>query len=159
LNKKSELTFEQYQIIKTHPLIGFLLLKYYSGWEGRQYCDTAFEHHEKIDGSGYPRGIKRIDRYARLIAPVDIYDALISKRPYRQISYNGRLAIDILLEDAKEGKLNKQNVYLLINCLREKKVESLAAMKVSQRRRTAPPAGNLYGRIKKEKARRLLRKD
>jgi len=77
LNKKSELTAEEYQIIKTHPLIGFLLMSYYIGWEGRQCCETAFEHHEKLDGSGYPRGIKRIDRYAQLIAPIDIYDALI----------------------------------------------------------------------------------
>jgi len=159
LNKKSELTLEEYQMIKTHPFIGFLLLSYYCGWEGKQYCETAFEHHEKLDGSGYPRGIKRIDRYAQLIAPVDIYDALISRRPYRQISYGSRLAIDILLEDAKKGKLNKQNVYLLINCMRDKKVRSLSETRVSRKRRNAPPPHNIYGKIRRKKARRLLRKD
>jgi len=74
-------------------------------------------------------------------------------------SYNGRLAIDILLEDAKNKKLNIDCVYLLINCIRERKVKSLAEIKVSQKRRTAAPAHNLYGKIKKKKARRLLRKD
>ncbi len=159
LNKKSALSVEQYRIIQTHPLIGYLLLCYYVGWEGKQYCETAFEHHEKLDGSGYPRGIKKIDRYAQLIAPVDIYDALISKRPYRKMSYNGRLALDILIEDAKKKKLSLEHVYLLINAIRARKVKSLKQLNVSEKRRTAAPTGNSYGKIKKAKARRLLRSD
>jgi HD-GYP domain-containing protein (c-di-GMP phosphodiesterase class II) len=159
LNKKSELTAEQYRMIQTHPLLGFLLLAYYCGWRGREYYQTAHDHHEKLDGSGYPRGVRRIDRYSRLIAPVDIYDALISKRPYRKLSYNGRLAIDILLEDAAKGELEKESVYLLINCMREKKVRKLAEIRVSRKRRTEAPVGNHYGQIKKAKARRLLKSD
>lgn len=159
LNKKSALTESEYNIIQTHPLIGFLLLSYYIGNKGKQFCETAFEHHEKLDGSGYPRGIKKVDRYAQLIEPVDIYDALISKRPYRQMSYNGRLALDLLLEDAGMKKLNRDNILLLINSLRKNKVASLAHMNVSKKRRTAPPTGNSYGKIKKDKARRLLKKD
>ncbi len=160
LQKKGRLTEDQFRIIKTHPLIGFLLMSYYRGWEGRQHYETAFEHHEKLDGSGYPRGIKRVDRYAQLIAPVDIYDALISKRPYRKISYNGRLAIDILLEDARRKRLNRETVYLLINCMREHKAPSISKINVSEKRRTVAPSGNYYGNFqKRKKARRLLRSD
>ncbi len=159
LNKKEELTLAEYRTIQTHPLIGYVLLNYYWGWQGKKYCRTALDHHEKLDGSGYPRGIKKIDSYSKLIAPVDIYDALISKRPYRKLSYNGRLAMDILLEDAQRGKLHKPSVYQLVNCIREQKVGSVAEMRVSQKRRTLPPIGNHYGKIKKTKARRLLRSD
>lgn len=160
LNKKSPLTASEYRIIKTHPLIGFLLMTYYRGWAGKQFSKVAFEHHEKLDGTGYPRGISKIDRYAQLIAPVDIYDALISKRPYRKMAYNGRLAIDILLEDARKGKLNKKSVYLLINCIRNHKVAALSQLKVSQKRREKYlSGGNVYGRVKRKRARSLLKSD
>lgn len=157
LSKRSFLTREQYRAIRSHPLVGYLLLKYYCGWRGNPYCETAFEHHEKLDGSGYPQGLTRIDPYAQLIAPVDIFDALLSQRPYRKHVYSERLAVDILLEDVKRGKLNRDCVYLIVNCIRSKKARSPSKMLVSQERRENPPGDNLYGKIKK--ARRLLRRD
>lgn len=150
LHKTTALTEQEYHIIQTHPTIGYLLLNYYCGWEGKRYCRTAYEHHEKLDGSGYPRGIKNIDPYAQLIAPVDIFDALISDRPYRRTPFDIRMAVDFLLDGVRAKQLNKENVYSLINCLRKHKIYPISAIKVSKKKRGKPPQDSVYGKHVKE---------
>lgn len=145
LNKETALTDSEYEIIQSHPTIGYLLLNYYCGWEGKKYCWTAYEHHEKLDGSGYPRGIKKIDPYAQLITPIDIFDALISDRPYRRTPFTVRLAVDFLLDGVSNGQLNKENVYILINCLRKHKIYPVGKIRVSKEKRDKLPLGSVYG--------------
>lgn len=145
LNKEIALSDNEYEIIQSHPTIGYLLLNYYCGWEGKKYCWTAFEHHEKLDGSGYPRGIKKIDPYAQLITTIDIFDALISDRPYRRTPFSVRSAVDFLLDGAGNQQLNKENVYTLINCLRKNKVYPIRSIKVSKEKRDKLPLGSVYG--------------
>lgn len=145
LNKEIALTDNEYEIIQSHPTIGYLLLNYYCGWEGKKYCWTAFEHHEKLDGSGYPRGIKKIDPYAQLITPIDIFDALISDRPYRRTPFTVRLAVDFLLDGVRNQQLNKENVHTLINCLRKNKVCPITSIRVSKEKRDKLPPGSVYG--------------
>ena len=121
LNKRTALTKEEHRIIKMHPIIGYLLLHYYYGKEHSKYDYVSFEHHERLDGTGYPRGIKKINRYSQLIAVIDTLDALITARPYRKTPYTLRAAIDFLLDEAFRGRLNKKMVLVLISYARKDK--------------------------------------
>lgn len=85
INKPSRLTDEEYQIIKTHPVIGSNILK-----EITEIPDIAIGarwHHERYDGKGYPDGLKgtEIPEIARIIGVADAYDAMTSRRSYRGI--------------------------------------------------------------------------
>ncbi len=84
LLKKGPLTPQEWQIIRQHPLYAYELLR------NIHFLEPALEipycHHEKWDGSGYPRGLKgeEIPLAARIFAVVDVWDALTSDRPYRK---------------------------------------------------------------------------
>jgi len=84
LLKPDKLTEEEWSIIRKHPTIAFELLSPIAYL--RPALDIPYCHHEKWDGSGYPRGLKgeQIPLAARLFAVVDVWDALRSDRPYRQ---------------------------------------------------------------------------
>ena len=83
LLKPGPLTAEEWNIIRQHPRFAFELLSPIS-FLGKA-LDIPLYHHEKWDGSGYPKGLKedQIPLSARLFAVVDVYDALTSDRPYR----------------------------------------------------------------------------
>lgn len=83
LKKPGKLTAEEFDVIKTHPQLGSDILcknKWFS-----TACQIAYAHHEKWDGSGYPRGLKAeaIPLPARIVAIADVFDALINKRAYK----------------------------------------------------------------------------
>lgn len=84
LNKASALTEEEYNEIKRHPELGYKLLKDEPGISLKS-AHCAYQHHERMDGSGYPRGLKgeEIADFARLIAITDTYDAMTTHRVYR----------------------------------------------------------------------------
>lgn len=85
LRKTSRLTDEEYDIIKQHTIIGYNILNYVA--EFPELKIGARWHHERYDGTGYPDGLKSdtIPVYARIIAVADTYDAMTSKRSYRDI--------------------------------------------------------------------------
>ncbi|MCX8061629.1 MAG: HD domain-containing protein [Anaerolineales bacterium] len=84
LNKKTPLTDEEWLTIKQHPLYGYVMLR------PIEYLKDSLEviycHHEKWDGSGYPQGLKGADipLKARIFSVIDVFDALITERPYRE---------------------------------------------------------------------------
>jgi putative nucleotidyltransferase with HDIG domain len=83
LHKPGSLTDEEWVAMKKHPIFAYEMLapvRYL-----RQALDIPYSHHEKWDGSGYPRGLKgqQIPLAARIFAAVDVWDALTSDRPYR----------------------------------------------------------------------------
>jgi putative nucleotidyltransferase with HDIG domain len=84
LLKPDKLTDEEWEVMRKHPIYAYQLLKgiAYLG----QALDIPYCHHEKWDGTGYPRGLtgEEIPLAARIFAVIDIYDALTSDRPYRQ---------------------------------------------------------------------------
>jgi len=83
IEKKGNLNNEENQILQQHPIHGKKLLISKSGiYPGA--IDVAYNHHERLDGSGYPRGIteERIPYYAKIISIIDAYDAMISDKPY-----------------------------------------------------------------------------
>ncbi|MBN2048736.1 MAG: GAF domain-containing protein [Anaerolineaceae bacterium] len=84
LLKPSRLTGEEYDIIMDHPIIGGKIMKQV---RKLQYVLPGLvEHHERLDGTGYPKGLKgdEISEIGRILAVADVFDALTSDRPYRQ---------------------------------------------------------------------------
>lgn len=144
LNKRSPITSDQRRILKTHPLIGYVLLHYYFGKDYKKYAFASFQHHERLDGSGYPQGIKRLNKYSHLIGIVDTLDALISARPYRKTPFSLRAAIDLLLDDADKGKFHKGLIRTLIRYARKAKPGT--KLIIAKRGRDKEPAGNSYGK-------------
>ncbi|MEA1960426.1 MAG: HD-GYP domain-containing protein [Bacillota bacterium] len=85
LNKKGKLNDEEFTIMRNHPSYGFETLRHYSDISLLS-AHIAFQHHERWDGKGYPRklSLNDIHEYARVVAVADVYDALMSDRPYHE---------------------------------------------------------------------------
>jgi HD-GYP domain-containing protein (c-di-GMP phosphodiesterase class II) len=75
---------KEWQMIKAHPMLGYRLLKGFSVSDA--IALTSWEHHERLNGSGYPRGLAgdKIALYSRILAVADSYDAITSKRTFKQ---------------------------------------------------------------------------
>ena len=84
ITKPGKLTESEYSIVKTHPQRGYEILKNLN--ISSHVKNAAVMHHERCDGSGYPLKLKgpQIDRYAKLVAIADVYDAMTSARYYRE---------------------------------------------------------------------------
>jgi len=98
LNKKGSLTFEEFEEVKKHSMIGYEIAKNEDLDE--RVCRTILEHHENLDGTGYPRGItdENISIEAKILSVADCLDALTSDRPYRRALSIYR-AMDIIKKD------------------------------------------------------------
>ncbi|MGP3778721.1 HD-GYP domain-containing protein [Halanaerobium saccharolyticum] len=84
LNKPAKLTDHEFEIIKNHPELGFNYLQQIESISPLSRI-VVYSHHERVDGSGYPRGLKgdEIHEFARVAAIADVFDALTSDRVYR----------------------------------------------------------------------------
>ena len=106
LNKPGRLTPEEFEIIKKHTTDGGKIIhEVFEDIEEKEYEEAAYEivmyHHEKWDGSGYPKGLKgtEIPLAARIMAVADVYDALVSERVYKK-AFSKEEALDIIKKDA-----------------------------------------------------------
>ena len=88
LNKKGSLEDEEFEIIKRHSEKGYEMVKKSKALKEVSAL-VIYEHHERFDGRGYPRGLcgEEISLFSRISAVADVYDALISDRPYRKGKY------------------------------------------------------------------------
>ncbi|MBB6215993.1 HD-GYP domain-containing protein (c-di-GMP phosphodiesterase class II) [Anaerosolibacter carboniphilus] len=84
LNKPDKLTIEEFEKIREHATLGYNYLKN-TPIISKNILDGILQHHDRMDGSGYPLKLKgnEINEYARIIAIVDTFDAIISQRPYK----------------------------------------------------------------------------
>jgi putative nucleotidyltransferase with HDIG domain len=84
LGKTAQLTVEEYEQIKKHPGVGYQIM--YEVDLLRNTLPAIIEHHERLDGSGYPLGLKgeQISLTGRIVAVADVFDALSTDRPYRK---------------------------------------------------------------------------
>ena len=112
MNKPTRLTDEEFEIVKNHSLYGYEMVK-----DNREVSDAIalgiLQHHEKIDGSGYPFGAKasQIHPYAKVISVADIYDALVTERPYKK-GYSNNDAISILMTMTNELDMDNLQAFL-----------------------------------------------
>ena len=86
LNKKGRLTDEEFEVMKTHAVLGYDMLKHSDRMLMRTAAIIALEHHEKWDGTGYPSASSEeaIHIYGRITALADVFDALGSERCYKK---------------------------------------------------------------------------
>lgn len=101
LNHPGKLSPEEYKIVKSHPTIGYNMIKHVSHFKSSGVLDIILYHHERYDGKGYPYGLKgdEIPLLARITAVADAYDAMSSKRDYR-----GDYDLDYILSEIWENK-------------------------------------------------------
>lgn len=104
LNKPGKLTENEFELVKNHTVIGGNICKPLVNFS--DLYDMIRHHHEKINGSGYPDGLKgdEISLEARILSVADVFDALYSDRPYRS-----KLPLDKVIEILKE-EADKQNL-------------------------------------------------
>lgn len=121
LNKPEALTAEEYEIMKTHTTLGYDMCM--KDPKLRPYALPALDHHEALDGTGYPNGLKKkeIPYEAQIVRVADEYDALVTKRQYKtHVNISETLkdlikdaqpdpkfvALDQLATKEKDGKIN-----------------------------------------------------
>lgn len=110
INKSGQLTLEEFEVMKTHTIIGYDILKNRSSKYLKKGSIVALSHHERYDGLGYPNGLKgnEIPIEGRIVAIADVFDALLMKRSYKN-SWSIEEAIDYI-----KGKRGTQfNPYLV----------------------------------------------
>ena len=104
LNKPAKLTDEEFLLMKQHAAFGYQILKEKNSFNDRILLGVL-QHHEKLNGKGYPMGVpeNKIHLYARIIAVADIYDALVTERPYKP-GFSKRDAVEMIM--AMTGELD-----------------------------------------------------
>ena len=119
LNKPGRLTPEEFDIMKTHTVIGESMLRKLGIYQGEKLiayaCRICRSHHERWDGKGYPDGLKgdEIPISAQIVSIADVYDALVSKRVYKD-AYDHDTAVKMIM-GGECGAFNP----LLLECFAE----------------------------------------
>jgi HD-GYP domain-containing protein (c-di-GMP phosphodiesterase class II) len=131
-------------LFEHHAMAGYVLLTYYLGEVDSYPAVAARDHHERSDCSGYPRGVALMDRYVEVVAVCDVYDALLSPRPYRKEGFDNRTALEEITRLAEKGKVGWRIVTHLL-ALNRKDRPSPADCSVSHEKRGVPPEANTYG--------------
>lgn len=144
LQKPTPLTIHEAGILKNHALAGYVLLAYYTGDRDNLTARVARDHHERHDGSGYPRGISACEELVEIVILSDIYDALISPRPYRPISFDNRSALEELTRMAAQGQIGWPALKALVAFNRRSRPD-YHHCDVSLERRGRAPVNNVYG--------------
>jgi len=124
LRKPGPLTPEERKIMEEHPAAGERICAPLKSF--RNVLPIIRHHHEKMDGSGYPDGLKgsAIPLTARILSAVDIYDALTTDRPYRK-AFSREQALDTMQQEVKRGWWDPDLVKELEAVLNERETEDL----------------------------------
>lgn len=128
LNKPGRLTAEEFEVIKTHSIIGAEMLQDLHNTHNYPLFDKAYEicrwHHERYDGKGYPDGLKgeEIPISAQVTSLADVYDALTSNRCYKK-AFSHEKAMEMIL-DGQCGAFNP----VLLQCLKDCEKQILAEL-------------------------------
>jgi PAS domain S-box-containing protein len=113
LTKPGRISAAEFEIIKTHPQVGYDILKDIE-FQG-PILEIVHQHQERVDGSGYPRGLsgEEIHRVARIVAVADTVEAMASHRPYR-----AALGIDAALDEISKNKGIRYDADVADACVR-----------------------------------------
>lgn len=112
LNKAAKLTDEEFAMMKQHSLFGYSILKNKNDLSN-QIKLGVLQHHEKINAKGYPMGVgaDKINLFARIISVADIYDALVTERPYKK-PFSPRDAVEMIMSMTEELDINVMRSFL-----------------------------------------------
>jgi len=146
LKKQTPLTTNEYKQLKHHTVAGYVLLTHFLKDENNFVAILARDHHERRDGSGYPRGIELNNRMVEIVAIADIYDALLMPRSYRPISYDNRTALEVITKMAESGVIGWDILKAIIaqNRITKPNYQDIA---ISEKERGKAPMGNIYGKV------------
>lgn len=112
LNKPGRLDDKEFAIMKQHPIFGYDIIK-----DNKQFNAAitlgVLQHHEKTNGNGYPLGVAedKICPYAKILSVADIYDALVTERPYKS-AFSQRDAIELIMSMTSELDMNAMQSFL-----------------------------------------------
>jgi len=111
LVRPGRLSEVEYQLVQTHVQIGYSILRDIEF--GRPVAEIVYQHHERLDGSGYPRGLKgdEILPEARILAVADVAEAMASHRPYRPA-----LGVEAALEELERHKGTRYDPKVVETC-------------------------------------------
>lgn len=112
LNKAAKLTDEEFAMMKQHSLFGYSILKDKNDLSN-QIKMGVLQHHEKMNSRGYPMGVgaDKINIFARIISVADIYDALVTERPYKK-PFSPRDAVEMIMSMTEELDINVMRSFL-----------------------------------------------
>ena len=132
LNKPGSLTEEEMHLVRFHSIRGYKFLKEYGDFS-QSVLLCALQHHERIDGSGYPMAVQgdKIHSYAKVIAVADVFDAMTSARGYgsRATPYE---AVEIMKREMA-GKLDQQICSVFLDKLSQRFVGDIVQLSNGQR--------------------------
>jgi HD-GYP domain-containing protein (c-di-GMP phosphodiesterase class II) len=112
LNKPGRLDDDEFAIMKQHSVFGYRIIK-----ERNDYNDSialgVLQHHEKMNGKGYPIGVDaaKICPYAKILSVADIYDALVTERPYKS-AFSQRDAVEMIMSMTSELDMTAMKAFL-----------------------------------------------
>ena len=116
IESKERLSNSQFEEYTTHPRLGFELIRDNADFDVA-ISTVALEHHERLDGSGYPTGQRRITAYAQLIGLIDCYESLT----YRGKKYRKQRkpidTLNLIKEEVMAGKFSKELFKQFTSCL------------------------------------------
>jgi HD-GYP domain-containing protein (c-di-GMP phosphodiesterase class II) len=132
LNKPGSLTEEEMHLVRFHSIRGYKFLKAYGDFS-QSVLLCALQHHERIDGSGYPMAVRgdKIHSYAKIIAVADVFDAMTSARSYgtRATPYE---AVEIMKREMA-GKIDQQICSVFLDKLSQRFVGDIVQLSNGQR--------------------------
>ncbi len=112
LNKPAKLTDDEFSIMKKHSIFGYNILK-----EKEEFTQiisfSVLQHHEKMNGKGYPMGMTsdKILPYAKILSVADVYDALVTQRPYKK-AFSQRTAVEMIMSMTDELDITAMKSFL-----------------------------------------------
>ena len=133
LNKPGKLTKEEFEIMKTHTLIGAQMLDNLDMYRNEKLLKLAHEicrwHHERYDGKGYPDGLvgEEIPISAQVVSLADVYDALVSERVYKK-AFSHEKALE-MIQNGECGTFNP----LLLQCMTEAQDKLKTMMEIAEK--------------------------
>ena len=112
LNKPGRLDDEEFNVMKQHPVFGYKMIKDNPDFSP-EVAYAVLQHHEKIDGNGYPLSVNssQITQYAKILSVADIYDALVTERPYKK-AFTQRTAVEMIMSMTGELDMKAMKSFL-----------------------------------------------
>lgn len=148
LKKSTPLTTCERKMLMHHTAAGYVLSSFYLQDPLDITAIVARDHHERRDGSGHPRGACIDELIVEIVSVCDVYDALLSPRPYRPVSFDNRTALEVITEMAEKNQVRWEVVSALV--AHNRKNSSHAERPISLDKRGMPPSRNVYGKVSEE---------